>query len=210
MGIVLAFRQSWRGPLRTLAAQRFPRMPRLLSGLRRHAGFLALFAVIGLAAFLSGPWFTTPPRTVSGAAAAVIDGDSLRAGGIDIRLIGIDAPELRQTCRESDGREWPCGRIAKERLAALASRGELACAVQGYDRYSRMLAVCSAGEVADLGEALVREGYAVHYGGITTRYTIAEAQARTAGRGMWRGPFERPEDWRAGNRRRATSGSSGR
>jgi len=212
MGIALPFRRPWWGPPRKLAIPRLLRTcPPLPASVRRHSGFLALTAAIALAAFLSGPWFTDRPlRAAAGAAAAVIDGDSLRAGDIDIRLIGIDAPELRQSCRESDGREWPCGRAAKARLAALVARGEIACAAQGYDRYRRMLAVCSAGDVADLGEALVREGYAVHYGGVTSRYTAAEAEARADGRGLWRGSFERPEDWRAGHRRRQTVGSSGR
>jgi len=35
----------------------------------------------------------------------VIDGDSLRTGSEEIRLVGIDAPELRQTCRDGQGRE---------------------------------------------------------------------------------------------------------
>src|SRR5262245_59324026 len=48
----------------------------------------------------------------------VIDGDSLRTGSEEIRLVGIDAPELRQTCRDGQDREWSCGRAAKARLAA--------------------------------------------------------------------------------------------
>jgi endonuclease YncB( thermonuclease family) len=40
----------------------------------------------------------------------------------------------------------------------------------------------------------VREGHAVDYyqGG----YQAAEREARTARRGLWRGDFERPQDWR--------------
>ena len=33
----------------------------------------------------------------------VIDGDTLRVDGVDMRLWGIDAPERRQTCRNEGG-----------------------------------------------------------------------------------------------------------
>jgi hypothetical protein len=35
----------------------------------------------------------------------IIDGDSLRTGSEEIRPVGIDAPELRQTCRDGQGSE---------------------------------------------------------------------------------------------------------
>lgn len=137
----------------------------------------------------------TPP-TLRGMRVAVLDGDSLHAAGADIRLIGIDAPELFQTCRDEYGRLWNCGRAAKARLEALVSRGEVVCTARGNDRYGRTLAVCSAGDIADIGETLVREGYAVDYGGLRGGYPGAEGEARAARRGLWRGEFERPQDWR--------------
>ena len=212
MGTVLPVRPwRFRPPRKFRTPQILRALARRLARLRRHSGFLALTGAIATAAFLSGPWFTErPTRTATGATAAVIDGDSLRAGHLDIRLIGIDAPELRQACRDGDGREWPCGRAAREQLRALASRGDIACAAHGDDRTSRTLAVCSAGDIADLGEAMVRAGYAVDASGFTSRYAAAEAQARAQRRGIWRGPFEHPQDWRAGNRRRETVGLSGR
>jgi endonuclease YncB( thermonuclease family) len=181
-----------------------------LAGLRRPSSFDMLIGAIAIASFAAGPWFgERPSRATASAAPAVIDGDSLRAGDLDIRLLGIEAPELRQTCRDAQGRGWPCGQAAKARLAALVSRGEIACAVHGYDRYRRALAICSAGDIADLGETLVREGHAIYSGGVTSRYTAAEAQARTEQRGIWRGPFERPLQWRITHRRRQTVAWSG-
>ena len=131
----------------------------------------------------------------------MIDGDSLRAGNEQIRLASIDAPELAQTCRDGEAREWACGRAAKERLAALAAGNDVSCRPQGRDRYGRTLAICSAGAVADLGEALVREGYAVDYGRAGSGYSAAKQEARAARRGLWRGAFERPQDWRRRNPR---------
>lgn len=145
---------------------------------------------------------TAPVNVSHGVPAAVIDGDSLRLGHIDVRLDGIDAPELRQTCHDRQGRSWWCGRAARERLTAIIAGRNVACTTRGHDRYRRTLAVCAAGDVHDLGAAMVREGYAVNYSRYTSRYRALEAQARAAKRGIWQGRFEPPEDWRAGNRRR--------
>ena len=41
---------------------------------------------------------------------------------------------------------------------------------------------------------MVRAGYAVNF--MEGRYSGAEAEARSAKRGIWRGSFERPQEWR--------------
>jgi endonuclease YncB( thermonuclease family) len=138
----------------------------------------------------------SPSARFSAGYVHVIDGDTLRADGERIRLVGIDAPELSQTCFDAQKREWSCGRAARARLIALISHEQVACIPQGRDRYGRTLATCSAGHVADLGEALVRDGYAVDYRRFTDQYLTVEQEARDAGRGIWRGTFERPELWR--------------
>jgi endonuclease YncB( thermonuclease family) len=110
-----------------------------------------------------------------GAKIVSIDGDSLRAGDdSEYRIFGIDAPELHQTCKEANGKAWACGRAAKARLTTLIKGGNVACEAKGKDRYGRTVAVCSAEGVADLGEAMVRQGYTIDLGGeagipITTR-----------------------------------------
>ena len=126
--------------------------------------------------------------------ATAIDGDSLRSSNEEIRLVGIDAPELFQTCLDEHGRSWACGRAAHSFLQALSSRGVLACAPYSNDRYGRKLSTCSAGPIADVGEAMVRGGHAVNF--MDGRYDAAEAEARDAKRGIWRGSFERPQEWR--------------
>jgi endonuclease YncB( thermonuclease family) len=40
--------------------------------------------------------------------ARAIDGDSLKVGETEVRLHGIDAPLLSQTCQRG-GRDWSCG-----------------------------------------------------------------------------------------------------
>ncbi len=127
-----------------------------------------------------------------------IDGDSIRAAnGAEYRIFGIDAPELHQTCKEANGKSWACGRAAKARLTVLMKGGNVTCEARDKDRYGRIVAVCSADGVPDLGEALVRQGYAIDLGGaMGNPYQEAESQARAEKRGIWRGTFERPSDWR--------------
>jgi endonuclease YncB( thermonuclease family) len=127
-----------------------------------------------------------------------IDGDSIKAGnGDQYRLFGIDAPELTQTCKEANGKPWMCGRAAKVKLTTLMKSGNVNCETRDKDRYGRIVAVCSAEGVPDLGEAMVRQGYAIDLvGAWGDPYQAAEAEAKTAKRGIWRGTFDRPSDWR--------------
>ena len=138
-----------------------------------------------------------------GANIVSIDGDTLRAAnGAEYRIFGIDAPELHQSCSEANGKSWLCGRAAKARLTTLIKGGNVTCEARATDRFGRTVAVCSAEAVSDLGEAMVRDGYAIDLGGAAGNpYASAEAEARDAKRGIWRGTFERPSDWRQTNPR---------
>lgn len=128
--------------------------------------------------------------------ARAVDGDTLELGGARVRLWGIDAPEARQRCRAS-GRWWSCGGLA---TAALRSRsGNVQCERRGKDAYGRVLAVCfERGE--DVNGWLVSEGWALAYRRFAADYVANEDRAREAGRGMHRGEFIDPWDWRRGVR----------
>ena len=118
------------------------------------------------------------------------DGDSLNIGGDRMRLYGIDAPELSQTC-ERAGSEWACGREAKQALQALVRANDTQCRGTERDRFDRLLAVCHAGG-ADLNATIVRKGMAVSYGA----YGDEEARARAQKVGLWEGTFEMPRSVR--------------
>jgi endonuclease YncB( thermonuclease family) len=173
---------------------------------RRYFGFLALaFLLVGAGAI--GVWqphtITAPEIQISRPAQHhiaqnphVVDGDTLYLGRAKFRLIGIDAPELHQDCRDAQGHKWACGQAAKARLVELVSGAEVTCATRSRDYYGRALAVCSTAAVPDLGEALVRDGYALNYSRYTRAYLAAEREAQASRRGIWRGDFEDPENWR--------------
>lgn len=130
--------------------------------------------------------------------AVAIDGDTLRAGDQRIRLIGMDAPELAQTCGDENGRSWLCGSEARARLRSLVGFGVIECKSSSVDRYGRPLTVCSSRTVPDIGEAMVRAGHAVSF--MSWRYWLAEQDARYHKRGIWRGTFDQPQAWRRGAR----------
>lgn len=79
-------------------------------------------------------------------------------------------------------------------LRGLVSRRTVDCLAKSKDQYGRTLATCSAGPVPDSVAAMVRAGYAVDF--MRGGHGAPEAEARAEKRGIWRGSFERPQDWR--------------
>lgn len=134
-------------------------------------------------------------QTVITGYATVIDGDSLRINGVEIRGDGFDAPEAKQTCQRADGQPYPCGLEATAALRALIGGRPVSCRPQGVDRYKRTLAACSVGSV-DIGAWMVVNGHAIAYRHFSLRYTPQEDIARAAGRGIWQGRFQAPWEWR--------------
>lgn len=124
----------------------------------------------------------------------VIDGDTLEIEGKKIRLFGIDAPELNQTC------EWPnqtiqCGEIAKTAMMDLVAGAKVICQEKDTDRYGRTVAVCFA-EGFDIGRNMVHTGWALAYRKYSMDYVDTESKAQQAKHGMWKGEFVLPWEWR--------------
>jgi endonuclease YncB( thermonuclease family) len=167
-------------------------------------GRFGLVLVIGFAALGWKAWPVVRPFVVPADRFAghlrIADGDSLELDGVRIRLLGIDAPELDQTCRAA-GEPHPCGREAREHLLHLIGGRPVTCLSTELDRYGRRLGHCRAGDV-DLNAEMVRTGWAVAYGG----YDREEAEARAHGRGLWSGDFVWPQDFRRDKRDRRSTG----
>jgi endonuclease YncB( thermonuclease family) len=146
-----------------------------------------------LVTFLSLGSASVAASTLSGAGRP-IDGDSLMVGQQEVRLHGIDAPELAQTCTR-DGNPWGCGRAAADELAKLIAGQPVSCISLGTDQYGRTLGQCRAGDT-DLNRAMVALGYALAYRRYSTTYVSAEESAKLAKRGIWSGSFELPSETR--------------
>jgi endonuclease YncB( thermonuclease family) len=130
--------------------------------------------------------------------AKVTDGDTIKIYGAKIRLHGIDAPESAQVCK-AEGKSYRCGISATMALARRIAGKLVSCEERDKDRYGRIVAVCQA-DGEDLNAWLVSEGLALAYRRYSTDYVDQEEAAREAKRGLWRGEFVEPWQWRKGKR----------
>ena len=126
----------------------------------------------------------------------VIDGDTLSKGEDRFRLLGIDAPELSQTCRRGS-ETWPCGAEARRVLQQMIEGTTFSCSGSSRDRYGRLLVYCSAGD-RDVSSEMVASGFAIASGYF--QFSGEQALARKEARGIWAGEFERPAEWRREHR----------
>ena len=113
--------------------------------------------------------------TVEGTA-RMVDGDGLRLGGVEVRLQGIAAPELRQ----------PGGREAAQALALVIAGKHVTCGLDGTTTYDRVVGRCTV-DGRDVGAVLVFGGRARDCPRFSRGdYAPYEAAARAAGRDLSR------------------------
>lgn len=92
------------------------------------------------------------PRILRGAA-YVIDGDTIRIGKTQIRLFGVDAPEL----------EHPYGKRAKWALHKLCKNQTILAEVLDEDDHGRTVARCLLSDGQDLSAEMVKLGLAIDW-----------------------------------------------
>jgi endonuclease YncB( thermonuclease family) len=131
--------------------------------------------------------------------ASVVDADTLDVHGERIRLVGVDAPESKQQCRDAGGQFYRCGQVSALALDAWLNSNPVTCKVEDRDRYSRFLAQCSV-RGTSVQEWLVTNGYAVAYRSYSKEYIPAEEKAHAAKAGIWAAQFVNPWEWRKGVR----------
>ena len=83
----------------------------------------------------------------------VVDGDTIRIGNVNIRLAGIDAPEL----------EHPWGQKAKWELVALCKGHKVRAELEPELSYDRVVATCYLPDGRDLGAEMVKVGLALDW-----------------------------------------------
>jgi endonuclease YncB( thermonuclease family) len=127
--------------------------------------------------------------------ARVVDGDTIWIANTKIRLHGIDAPEMKQTCRTSEGKEQLCGQLAKQALQRLVQGQDVTCKGDKRDRYKRLIAICHVGPL-NINEQMVTDGWALAYRKYSRNYVRAETFAKSRREGLWLGEFEMPWEWR--------------
>ncbi len=135
-----------------------------------------------------------PAEEISGAA-RVVDSNTFEIGSRRMRLIGVDAPALSQTCPTRKGGTYPCGQVAAQALAKLVKDGPLVCRGDQTDAAGRLLVRCAI-RGFDVGEQYVLTGRAFADPETGDAYRRAEGTAQKLREGMWRGEFQKPWDWR--------------
>ncbi len=160
--------------------------------------------VLAGAVFLSLVQGVAPVRAEISGSIDISDGDTFDIGMVRIRLHGIDAPEVGQSCETPAGETWPCGARAAERLADLTRGRDVSCKGQSRDAYGRVIAICVVDGI-DIGEILVREGLAWAYLEYSADYIDQEARARSDGQGIWQAETQAAWDFRADKWQRAAA-----
>ncbi|MEM7171126.1 MAG: thermonuclease family protein [Pseudomonadota bacterium] len=154
----------------------------------------------------------------SGAAMAqevqVFDGETLSLDGSVYRLYGVDAPEMDQYCIFRN-RLFPCGQIAKDALTDMISESQIRCRAvrdlytvqsEQVDNDEAVVARCTANGY-DLSKGMADTGWAMAHPKTGQRYRAIQLNAREAERGLWRGDFVMPWEWRQGRRLPQESGT---
>jgi endonuclease YncB( thermonuclease family) len=145
------------------------------------------------------------------AAPIVRDGGTIQLGDVTYRLDGIDAPELDQICIDEHADPWTCGIEARDQLTKLIAGRSVHCDDLGPAPYKkRHIGVCSVeGESASLNQLLVRQGFALNFEPYARgRFKPDEASAKDDHRGLWKGCFVAPTEFRHGKKDGALLGES--
>lgn len=119
----------------------------------------------------------------------VIDAGSFRTKKLTIRLAGITAPGLEETCPSRLGGSWPCGVRARTALRALVRRHAITCDNIEETDGGLVHASCRRRDT-DLATWMVEQGWARPDEGAPAAMTEAFEAARAARKGLWQ------LDWR--------------
>ena len=122
--------------------------------------------------------------------AKIIDGDTIHIGKNKIRLYGIDAPEINQTCA-IEKIIWKCGIDSSQALESIISEKEVECEIVDIDRYKRFVAICFVKNI-NLSQYMVKNGWAIAYRYYSDDFINDEKIAKNNKVGIWQGKFQEP------------------
>jgi len=131
------------------------------------------------------------------ATATVRDGGTLQLAGNVFRLDGIEAPAVDQMCIDDHADAWTCGVEARDQLTKLIGGRQVRCGDLGPDPAfkKRRIGVCIVeGETVSLSQLLVQKGLAL--ADAKGKFKADEAAAKDDRRGLWKGCFVAPADFR--------------
>lgn len=134
----------------------------------------------------------------------VHDGDTIQLGDVTYRLDGVDAPELDQICINDQADPWSCGIDARDQLIKLIGGRNVHCDDLGPDKLfkKRHAGVCTVeGESTSLNQQLAQMGLAISVEpSLKVHAKDDAAKARADKRGLWKGCFVAPQEFRLGKK----------
>lgn len=114
-----------------------------------------------------------PPVVIEGPA-YVVDGDTVVVRNTQIRLYGIDAPEMNH----------PFGKKAKWALVRMCKGQSVRAEILSHDAHGRTVARCHLPDGSDLSAEMVKQGLAIDWpkfsGGVYAQFEIPNARKK-----MW-------------------------
>ncbi|RIV83381.1 thermonuclease family protein [Aurantiacibacter zhengii] len=96
----------------------------------------------------------TPARVITG---EVVDGDTIRSDGPNVRLWGVDAPELNQPGWNREGERVPVGEVSRDALAAYLAQGTPLMGDTAMESWGRPVAPVTV-DGRDVGRDMLRSG----------------------------------------------------
>jgi endonuclease YncB( thermonuclease family) len=125
---------------------------------------------------------------VRGRSPQVIDPALLDFGGQLVYLYGLRGLRPEQTC-SLGGRDWACGQEARWAARNRIASHWVDCVERGRGPGGELFAVCYLGGIGgpEMNSWLVEQGRAQAAHDYAEDYADAEARARAAGLGIWRG-----------------------
>jgi endonuclease YncB( thermonuclease family) len=179
----------------------------------RLRALLSAIATLSVRAFILIPVLAIFSASQGWAASAIVrDGGTVQLAGVTYRLDGIDAPELDQMCIDEHADAWACGVEARDQLASLIGGRQVRCEDLGLGTTykKRHIGICTVeAETASLNQLLVRQGFALNFEPYARgRFKDDEAGAKDKRRGLWKGCFAVPQEFRRGRKDGALLGES--
>ncbi len=166
-----------------------------------RTSLIALCATLVALPFTAQAQVNLDPFVVLEGRVRVAEGDTVQfddANGEDndirVRLYGIDAPELEQTCRTRRGVEFECGRLSQIVLGELLRDKNVRCQVFSIDAENRNIGACQVGRT-DIGAVMVERGWAFAQRHLSNRYARFENRAQGNRAGLWQHEVTRPWVW---------------
>lgn len=146
------------------------------------------------------------------ASPTIRDGSTLQLGNVTYRLDGVEAPAFDQLCIDDHADSWTCGIEARDQLTKLIAGRPVHCDDLGADPLykKRHIGICTVdGEKTSLNQAMVKLGLALNLEpAVKGRFKDDEARAKDEKRGLWKGCFVAPHEFRLGRNDGALLGGS--